>query len=151
MDYDYEPEAYGGRILWGRVAVLAFVLLLAFLLGRCTAGGGIPERELTEAQETIAQLEQENETLRQEVAALSAGQQADDPPPSGQDSETDEVDDEEQASQTYVVQPGDSLSSIAQEFYGDPQMYQLIVDANGIDRSNIRVGDELVIPPSPSE
>jgi nucleoid-associated protein YgaU len=50
--------------------------------------------------------------------------------------------------QTYVVRPGDTLFSIAQEVYGDGQKFDLIAQANGIDQNNkLRVGQELVIPP----
>lgn len=49
---------------------------------------------------------------------------------------------------TYVVQHGDSLSSIAHAVYGDPLRFGLIADANGItDRSPLQVAQTLVIPP----
>lgn len=35
-----------------------------------------------------------------------------------------------QATQMYEVQPGDSLSKIAQKFYGDPLKYKTIFEAN---------------------
>ena len=34
------------------------------------------------------------------------------------------------AAQMYEVQPGDSLSKIAQKFYGDPLKYKAIFEAN---------------------
>jgi LysM repeat protein len=50
---------------------------------------------------------------------------------------------------TYKVQPGDTLSKISKEFYGDANRYQHIFEANR-DRldspDKIRVGQELVIP-----
>ena len=49
---------------------------------------------------------------------------------------------------TYVVQPGDSLSGIARTVYGDPLLFGIIADANGItDTSPLQVGQTLVIPP----
>lgn len=51
----------------------------------------------------------------------------------------------------YTVQSGDSLSSIAGDFYGDVTQYMTIADANGIsDPNQISVGQVLTIP-SPSD
>ena len=50
---------------------------------------------------------------------------------------------------TYTVRPGDSLSKIAKDFYGNPNDYMRIFEANK-DRLNdpdeIKAGQELVIP-----
>lgn len=49
--------------------------------------------------------------------------------------------------QTYTVQPGDSLSKIAKQFYGDANKYMDIARANGIqDADKIKAGQELKIP-----
>ena len=53
------------------------------------------------------------------------------------------------ASRTYKVQPGDSLSKIAKEVYGDATKYQRIFEANRDKLDNpdkIQAGQELVIP-----
>src|SRR6516162_1818380 len=50
---------------------------------------------------------------------------------------------------TYTVQPGDSLSKISKHFYGDPNMYMKIFDANKdklSDPDKVKVGTELRIP-----
>ena len=50
---------------------------------------------------------------------------------------------------TYKVQPGDSLSKIAKQFYGDASQYTRIFEANRGKLDNpdkIQVGQELVIP-----
>lgn len=50
---------------------------------------------------------------------------------------------------TYKVQPGDSLSKIAKEFYGNSNEYNRIFEANRnqlSDPNQIKVGQELVIP-----
>jgi nucleoid-associated protein YgaU len=49
----------------------------------------------------------------------------------------------------YTVQPGDSLSAIAQKFYGKANEYRKIFEANKdklSDPDHIRAGQELVIP-----
>ena len=53
------------------------------------------------------------------------------------------------AAQSYTVQPGDSLSKISKQFYGDPNKYMKIFEANKdklSDPDKIRVGIDLVIP-----
>jgi nucleoid-associated protein YgaU len=54
--------------------------------------------------------------------------------------------------ESYVVQPGDSLSRIALRFYGKSSLWSLIFEANQNILSSpglIRPGQELKIPPKP--
>ena len=54
-----------------------------------------------------------------------------------------------QSSRTYTVQPGDSLSKISKQFYGDAQQYMKIFEANRDqvkDPNKIQAGQTLVIP-----
>lgn len=47
----------------------------------------------------------------------------------------------------YVVKSGDNLSKISKSFYGNPNEYTKIAEANSIaDPDKIRVGQELKIP-----
>ena len=51
----------------------------------------------------------------------------------------------------YSVRPGDSLSKIAKQFYGNANAYVKIFEANSdqlSDPNQIQVGQELVIPPA---
>ena len=51
--------------------------------------------------------------------------------------------------QSYTVQPGDSLSKISKQFYGDPNKYMKIFEANRdklSDPDRIKPGMDLVIP-----
>ena len=49
--------------------------------------------------------------------------------------------------QTYTVRPGDNLSKISKQFYGDANKYMTIVKANNLqDPDKIKVGQELIIP-----
>lgn len=53
----------------------------------------------------------------------------------------------------YTVQPGDSLSRIARQFYGQSSLWTIIFEANRDtldDPSRIRVGQILKIPPKPA-
>ena len=53
------------------------------------------------------------------------------------------------SSRTYKVAPGDTLSKIAKEFYGNANDYNRIFEANRdklSDPNKIQVGQELVIP-----
>jgi len=50
-------------------------------------------------------------------------------------------------SSTYKVKAGDTLYKISQRFYGDPEKYKLIMQANNIENPNlIQIGQVLVIP-----
>jgi nucleoid-associated protein YgaU len=54
-----------------------------------------------------------------------------------------------QRTQTYTVQPGDTLSKISQRFYGDASEYMRIFQANRdklSDPDKIQAGQELTIP-----
>jgi nucleoid-associated protein YgaU len=52
-----------------------------------------------------------------------------------------------QGIRTYTVQPGDSLSKISKQFYGDANKYMTIAKANNLaDPDKIKVGQELLIP-----
>jgi nucleoid-associated protein YgaU len=52
-----------------------------------------------------------------------------------------------QTEQTYTVQAGDNLSKISKQFYGDPNKYKKIVDANKLeDPDKIKAGQQLIIP-----
>jgi nucleoid-associated protein YgaU len=64
---------------------------------------------------------------------------ADEKPPAGDNPYT----------QTHVVQSGDTLSKIAQKYYGDPSMYTQIFEANRDvlkDPNKIFPGQKLKIP-----
>ena len=53
------------------------------------------------------------------------------------------------AARTYTVQPGDSLSKISKEFYGDANKYMKIFEANKdqlTDPDKVKVGTNLIIP-----
>lgn len=53
----------------------------------------------------------------------------------------------QQAGQKYTVKPGDSLSKISQEFYGDTKKYMTIAKANNLDDPDkLKAGQELIIP-----
>ncbi|UFT97654.1 LysM peptidoglycan-binding domain-containing protein [Radiobacillus kanasensis] len=49
--------------------------------------------------------------------------------------------------QIYNVKEGDTLSSIAIEFYGNAEDQQLIIDVNGLTNKTLKVGQVLKIPP----
>jgi len=53
------------------------------------------------------------------------------------------------SARTYTVQPGDNLSKISKEFYGNANQYMKIFEANKdklSDPDKVRAGIELVIP-----
>lgn len=158
MDHDYELEDdYAPRVLWGRLVFFGVALLLAFLVGRCTKAAGVPEADYNAQQAELMELAEENEVLRQQLAAAGAPEdEGEDGNDNGNaDEETEPPDEGENGGavgegETYTVQPGDTLTRIAEQFYGDPRKFDLIVDANNLSGdTQLRVGQELIIPPDP--
>ena len=163
MSYDdvYDDEGYdgGGRILWGRIAFFAVALLVAFFLGGQLLGGGADPAELAEAQQQVQRLSEETARLQQQVSELSGGQVQGGDQPTGaategqaqaQPTEAGGSEAPATAGQTYEVQSGDTLIDIAEEVYGDPDLWRLIAEANGLDEGNpLVVGQQLEIPPNP--
>jgi nucleoid-associated protein YgaU len=152
MDPEYEFEDdYAPRVLWGRLAFFAVALLLAFFLGRCTKSAGVSQAEYNEAQQQVVDLTTQNTVLSQQLEAAGGGEAE---PGEGEDDATEEPDGEDETGgevgegERYTVQSGDTLTRIAEQFYGDPRKFDLIVDANNLDSATgLRVGQELVIPP----
>jgi nucleoid-associated protein YgaU len=49
--------------------------------------------------------------------------------------------------QKYTIQSGDNLSKVSKHFYGSPNHYQKIAQANGIDNPDrVQAGQTLTIP-----
>jgi nucleoid-associated protein YgaU len=55
---------------------------------------------------------------------------------------------------SYTVQSGDTLATIAQQYYGDSTQWRRIYDANkdtiGDDPDKLKLGTKLTIPPKQS-
>jgi nucleoid-associated protein YgaU len=153
--YDEYEGDFGGRVLWGRIAFFGVALLLAFGLGWCTSPS-VSEEELAERDSQVERLRAEVEELRQQRDALDAGTTTEDAPateddPADPDADTGASATAPEGSETYEVQSGDTLRSIAEDFYGDGDLTDPIAEANGIDSDNLlQVGQELVIPPADS-
>lgn len=143
------PEA---RVLWGRVATVVVVVLVAFGMGRCSADG-VPEDEVAALDDQIATLQTENEQLRAQVNSL--GQQlAEQPDPAPSPSQPTATESGAPApvagvpGGTWTVESGDTLFEIAIEVYGDSGKRQAIADANGLTlESTLTVGQVLQLPP----
>lgn len=156
MDHDYELEDdYAPRILWGRLAFFLLAIVLAFAVGRCTKASGIDEDLYQAEKDKVQELASNNAVLQQQLDAATAEQSNNGGNDGGKggasESPSEAASDEPIADgQTYTVQPGDTLTTIAQKFYGDPTKFDLIVDANNLSEDTpLRVGQELVIPPEP--
>lgn len=160
MEHDYELEDdYAPRVLWGRLAFFLLALVLAFAVGRCTKSAGVAESDFKAEQQKVLALQSDNAVLEQQLDAATSGQGNQDGGNNdggnndqGQDDEPSEAPGDEPIAdgQTYTVQSGDTLTTIAEEFYGDPTKFDLIVDANNLSEDTpLRVGQELVIPEDP--
>ncbi|CAN5674658.1 hypothetical protein BH24ACT26_BH24ACT26_13440 [soil metagenome] len=145
-----EDASTGLRIRWGRILILLLVLSLSFVAGRSSAPGGIPEAELREARTDLdrarARIEALETQAAQEPAATPTETPAEDPEGEGPGPRAQETPSDE----TYVVKSGDTLQTIAQQFYEDPTLDEVIAEANDItDPSQLSIGRELLIPDRP--
>ena len=145
-DYGDEQPRGGNNILWGRLAALTAVLLIAFFLGRASAPDGIPEQQFDQVRADLNEAEHQIDELE---AALEA------PPepvvtetPVEVDEGTEEDPPEEPFDgKIYTVLSGDTMRGIAEAFCGDPLLDDFIADFNNIDDpSTIHPGQELKIP-----
>jgi nucleoid-associated protein YgaU len=144
-DWEYETDRSRGRILWGRILVLAVALLLAFLAGRLTAGGNgsVSAASFARAKKDLA-------AARATIAAQNAV-----PSPTAEVTPESTPTPEPTASATaegttYTVKSGDTLRGIAAKFYGDSSLDDVIAEANNIsDPTLVHPGTTLLIPPKP--
>lgn len=173
MEYEYDGlEEYGGRVLWGRIAFFAVALLLLFFLGRCTAVGGVPQSQVDELKQEVADLTEQNTRLNDQLAAAQANaknalgasedttegvtdEASESPRARAADNETDAQARSGAAapgSKTYTVKQGDYLNKIAEQVYGKatPTRVKAIVKANRLESGErLVVGQKLTIPPDP--
>ena len=143
-EWDYEDDRSSRpKVLWGRIVILAIVLILAYLLGRSTAPEGIPEGTLEQARAESAQLEEQNQSLADQVEELEAAQESPAPTTTTAAGGTGETAQE----RTYTVRRGDTLTSIAQEICEDPSLDNAIGELNDIsDPEQLPVGSDIMIP-----
>ena len=156
FDETYQPESYEWdyeeaadrppRVLWGRVLALIVLLFAAFWLGRETVpSGDVSAVVLAEARAVLEQAQDDIETLEAQVANGALADPTPEPEPT-----VDETPVATTEGETYIVKSGDSLAAIALKFYGDAALADIIAEANDIsDPTDIRPGDELIIPPEP--
>jgi nucleoid-associated protein YgaU len=155
LDYDEEPAGPPqGRVLWGRVVVLGVALLLVFLLGRATGGGGdtgVPQARFETVSEERDQLEAEVADLQAELAEARQPDPEPTSSPAGSEGEAaTDPEGETEGGETYIVQQGDTLASIAAREYGDASLDDFIAEANDItDPESLAVGTRLILPPPP--
>lgn len=157
-DWDMEPEEHERpKILWGRLVALGVLLVVVFLGGRACAPDGVPPEELDQARARIEDLEGDNDRLRSEIAALEQAQATPTETPTTEPTETPTDDatateEPEVEGETYVVKEGDTLTSLAVEFYGDGQYADELAAANDLPPDSfLDIGQELFIPDEPPE
>jgi nucleoid-associated protein YgaU len=179
MEYEYDGlEEYGGRVLWGRIAFFAVALLLLFFLGRCTASGGVPQSEVDELEQKVADLTEQNTRLNDQLAAAQANAKnalgtTEDTSESVTDSTSESASESPRTrtmesepgtrprssaispgSKTYTVKQGDYLNKIAEEVYGRATSARVnaIAKANNLRAGQpLVVGQKLIIPPDPEQ
>lgn len=99
---------------------------------------------LTEENLQVITLQNEVNILNDELTKLKAG--VDTTTDTSTEQSTQDQSTTESSSQQYTVKSGDSLAGISQQFYGDPNKYNEIVQANNLTSTNLTVGQTLLIP-----
>ncbi len=140
-DWDYEEDDRGrSKVLWGRIVALVVVLLLVFWLGRATAPAGVDEDAVRALRAEVAEKLAEIDDLEEQLAAQETP--LDEPSPDLTASASPGAE-----GQTYRVKPGETLTMIAQRFYGEPSLDACLATVNDIeDPTQLAVNQELFIP-----
>ena len=161
-DYEYEEEE---RPL-GRVISLVITIALAVVVVVLLVRSASVSSQLTEATQQLADLQavqQENEDLKLQIVALEeqlgggtsgTGEATEGTETPGDGASGDGTTGEGAAgdgsaatADTYTVQEGDVIWSIAEQVYGNGAEYQRILDANGLTESDyLQPGQVLTIP-----
>jgi nucleoid-associated protein YgaU len=92
-------------------------------------------------QDLLGQKNSQINQLKERVAALELAL-------SGQRNQVRQLTEKKESIRTHVVVAGDTLQSIAKEYYGDANQWKKIYNANAdkIERGLPKVGSKLVIP-----
>ncbi len=142
-----------GNILWGRLAIWGTALLAVFLVGfifGSSGGDSVSKKSYDELKKNFA--EESSKTAELEVKLANAEtevQKSQSDNNEGDNSNSDP--NSEDTPNSYTIKSGDTYWGIAQKIYGDGSLYTIILDANGLTKnSSIKAGDEIEIPPKPS-
>ena len=147
-DFTFAPQDVAGR--WAYVSVIAPVDRASEELLDAIRGSGaqLVERVVgATPDETKGLLDQMAQRGQRFLTAVAPAPPQEEPSPAPGEDES--VPPSPGVEQTYVVQPGDTLSKIAKQIYGDFRLWTLIYEANRdqlTSPSLIRVGMELRIP-----
>lgn len=130
------------RFVLGGIAVLALCLVTA-----CGGGGAAPASTAGPGPSPAGAAPAPSPArpgLASPVASPSPGVSSATAPSASPQADT-------AGGQSYEIQAGDTLATIAQQFYGDPTQWRRIYDANkdaiGDDPDKLKLGTKLTIPP----
>jgi LysM repeat protein len=158
--YDHEdPFGQGPRVLWGRIAALAGLVVFAFLIGHLTGGGGSSSATVTSLQSQLNAANSHISSLEASLANNGAGATSPSVAPSVGASTLPSVAPSVVPSisttvgptgASYTVKSGDSLTTIEEAFYHtfSQALTQLLETANSLTAAVIHPGQKLVIPPA---
>jgi LysM repeat protein len=151
-EWDFDPEPHQGpKVLWGRLLILAVLLLAVFFAGRACAPEGVAPEEFQQAQARIEDLEEENDRLQTNLEQAQAAEPSPEPtePPAADGGDGDAA---PPPGEDYIVKSGDSLASLALENYGDAGYADELAEINGLPPDSfLEIGQEIFIPDDPPE
>ncbi len=157
FDYDYmRPKSSLGKIFIASLFIIFLCIIAALIIKIDSLNNQIAEVKMKEADNSQAKqkLQEvliENENMKKMIEDLSnnqvtnenAGENETEP----QEVQTEKNNSVIVPSETkYVVQKGDTLSSISKKFYGTTNLYNKIAQKNNLKNENLSEGQKLIIP-----
>ena len=131
------------------VGLLSVCAAMSFYLSACGGGGAAPAS--TPASAASSAVSPAPSPARPALASPAASPSA---APAVVSSTPSTTASQTAGGDTYEVQSGDTLATIAQQFYGDSTQWRRIYDANkdaiGDDPDKLKLGTKLTIPPKQS-
>lgn len=157
FDYDYtRPKSSIGKLFIATLFIVFLCIIAALVFKINFLNNQIEEIKMTaqdnsQAKQKLQEVLIENENMKKMIEDLSNNQVA------SENSEEKEIEVEKPKdepktvssapSQTeYIVQTGDTLSSISKKFYGTTNLYNKIMEKNNLKSENLSEGQKLIIP-----
>lgn len=151
-----------GRILWGRMLIWGAALIAMFVVGfvfGASGGDGVSKETYDALQKRFAEESSKSADLQAQLAAAQSQVQestqevqadgtSEDATTEDGSASDGEADPDSTEGGTYEIESGDTYWDIAEKFYDDGSLYTVILDANGLEKSDpVIVGKTLEIPP----
>lgn len=162
FDYDYtRPKNFIGKVFVASLFVVFLCIIAALIFKIDSLNNQIADmksqvEENAQAKETLQKTLIENENMKKMIEDLSNKKEDEnESQDESQHEENNSSDEQNKQNETataenkdteYVVQKGDTLSSISKKFYGNSNSYNKIIERNKLSSENLSENQKLIIP-----